>query len=74
MWPHLDISHWVFADVIKLRSYWVRVTLNPMIGVITRRENRPKDTQAHRGNHLLTMKAETGVLHLQVKKTPRIAW
>lgn len=37
----------VFADVIKMRSYWLRVGSIPMTGVLKRRE---KCGQRHREN------------------------
>lgn len=53
----------VFAGIIKEKPDWIRVGLNPMTGILIRRENK------HRSTHMEGRWRQTGVMLSQPRCT-----
>lgn len=51
----------VFADIIRLRSYWIKMGFYPIINVLTRRENRDTGPTARTAREDRDMKVEQHV-------------
>lgn len=58
----------VFADVIMMRSDWIRVGCNPISSILYKTKEIWTEIQTHRGEDHVQREAEIGMSQLQAKE------